>query len=136
MSGGPAPDSLFVLTQSRMPQSLSVRANLRRCRLSPDACWQVSLQLFWFFSYFPEPLSITAQSLIARDMRQPARVQRLAKMLIGIGLVAGTSLALIVVRSPLSLVSHPPAPRSRASPSSRSMGQLEVHGAYYAAWVV
>lgn len=61
-----------------------------------SAAHQVSLQLFWFFSYFPEPLSITAQSLIARDMRQPARVQRLAKLLIGIGLVAGTSLALMV----------------------------------------
>jgi hypothetical protein len=28
---------------------------------------QVALQLFWLLSFFPEPLSMTAQSLIARD---------------------------------------------------------------------
>jgi len=57
----------------------------------------VTLQLFWFFSYFPEPLSITAQSLIARDMRQPVRVQRMAKMLMLMGLLIGVGLALNVV---------------------------------------
>mmetsp|Transcript_10055 Transcript_10055/g.18936 ORF Transcript_10055/g.18936 Transcript_10055/m.18936 type:complete len:557 (-) Transcript_10055:245-1915(-) len=62
-----------------------------------SAAHQVTLQLFWFFSYFPEPLSITAQSLIARDMRQPARVQRMAKMLMGMGFIIGLFLALSVV---------------------------------------
>jgi Na+-driven multidrug efflux pump len=72
----------------------SVAACLSPSHPSPRA--QVSLQLFWFFSYFPEPLSITAQSLIARDMRQPARVQRVAKLLMGIAMGAGSVLAALV----------------------------------------
>ena len=31
------------------------------------AAHQVVLQVFWFFSYFLEPLTLSAQSLMARD---------------------------------------------------------------------
>ncbi|GAQ91217.1 MATE efflux family protein [Klebsormidium nitens] len=58
------------------------------------AAHQVSMQLFWFLSYFPEPLSISAQSLVARDLAaEPQRARAMARMLLwagcGIGLVLG-----------------------------------------------
>lgn len=57
------------------------------------ATHQVALQVFWFLSYFPEPLSITAQSLIARDMTEANRVRSVAWLLMRVGIVMGLSLA-------------------------------------------
>ena len=36
---------------------------------------QVAMQLFWTLSFFPEPLSIAAQSLIARDLTTNNKVR-------------------------------------------------------------
>jgi len=63
----------------------------------PSAAHQVSLQLFWFLTYFPEPLSLTAQSLIARDIRHSSRVQRMAKLLLLMGTSVGVVLGAILV---------------------------------------
>jgi hypothetical protein len=35
---------------------------------------QIALQLFWLISFFPEPLSMSAQSLIARDSTDRSQV--------------------------------------------------------------
>lgn len=59
------------------------------------ATHQVALQVFWFLSYFPEPLSITAQSLIARDMTESQRVRALARLLVRVGASMGVVLGLI-----------------------------------------
>lgn len=67
------------------------------------AAHQVTLQVFWFFSYFPEPLSITAQSLIARDSRSPTRVKRMAKMLVTLGITVGLCLGVLVSAAYLTL---------------------------------
>eukprot|EP00898_Chlorokybus_atmophyticus_P008509 jgi/Chlat1/865/Chrsp107S00034 len=61
------------------------------------AAHQVALQMFWFFTYFPEPLSVTAQSLIARDLSMSrTRVRRMGWLLLawgaGLGVVLGTAL--------------------------------------------
>lgn len=75
------------------------------------ATHQVALQVFWFLSYFPEPLSLTAQSLIARDMTQPTRVRRLARALLQIaawmGLVLGTTAVAIYVGAPRIFTNDP-----------------------------
>lgn len=41
-----------------------------------------SLQTFWFLSYIPEPLSLTAQTLLARDRANPARAAHWARLLL------------------------------------------------------
>jgi hypothetical protein len=43
----------------------------------------VCVQLFWFLSYFPEPLSISAQSLVARDMAAEPQVRLSPQLLNG-----------------------------------------------------
>lgn len=59
------------------------------------AAHQVALQVFWLLSYFPEPFSLTAQTLIARDAANVAKVRHLARLLLSLGVVTGTALALV-----------------------------------------
>eukprot|EP00892_Ulva_mutabilis_P001402 jgi/Ulvmu1/11262/UM073_0034.1 len=56
------------------------------------ASHQVCLQLFWFLSYFPEPLSVSAQSLIARDRDSKSRVLLLTRCIAG----AATALGMVI----------------------------------------
>lgn len=46
------------------------------------ACPPAPSQTFWFLSYFPEPLSLTAQSLLARDRGHPERAAHWAWLLL------------------------------------------------------
>jgi Na+-driven multidrug efflux pump len=57
------------------------------------AAHQVTLQVWWLLSYFPEPASTAAQSLVARDIKdRPWRVPKLVKVLYGISSLASISL--------------------------------------------
>ena len=40
------------------------------------------MQTFWFLSYFPEPLSLAAQTLLARDRTRPAQAAQWAWLLL------------------------------------------------------
>ncbi|XP_024356560.1 protein DETOXIFICATION 46, chloroplastic isoform X2 [Physcomitrium patens] len=61
------------------------------------AAHQVALQVFWTLSYFPESLSIAAQSLVARNVKtNPQRAQKVARMLLGFGGVLGVALMGVV----------------------------------------
>ena len=57
------------------------------------ASHQVCLQLFWFLSYFPEPLSVSAQSLIARDRDSRSRVLLLTRCIAGAAAILGLTIA-------------------------------------------
>ena len=57
------------------------------------ATHQVCLQLFWFLSYFPEPLSVAAQSLIARDRASRPRTLLLTRCILGLALALGGAIA-------------------------------------------
>jgi Na+-driven multidrug efflux pump len=57
------------------------------------ASHQVCLQLFWFLSYFPEPLSVAAQSLIARDRESKPATLLLTRCILGLAAVLGISIA-------------------------------------------
>lgn len=57
------------------------------------ASHQVCLQLFWFLSYFPEPLSVSAQSLIARDRGFKSRVLLLTRCIAGAAATLGGAIA-------------------------------------------
>jgi putative MATE family efflux protein len=59
------------------------------------AAHQVTLQVWWLLSYFPEPASTVAQSLVARDMKdRPSRVSKLVKVLYGVSLCCGILVAI------------------------------------------
>jgi hypothetical protein len=60
---------------------------------------QVALQLFWLLSFFPEPLSMTAQSLIARDTTDRPQVVKTAWLLIRMAGFLAVSLAGLVAMS-------------------------------------
>ena len=57
------------------------------------ATHQVALQVFWFFSYVPESISLTAQSLIARDMNVPNKARVMTHTLMRLGGGVGVALA-------------------------------------------
>jgi MATE family multidrug resistance protein len=59
------------------------------------ATHQVAMQLFWFLATAGEPLSVTAQSLIARDMADSSRVREMARLLLRFGVVLGTILGTV-----------------------------------------
>lgn len=59
------------------------------------ASHQVALQVFWFLSYVPEALSLTAQSLIARDINQPRKARLVSRTLMKLGSGVGVGLAAI-----------------------------------------
>jgi Na+-driven multidrug efflux pump len=57
------------------------------------ASHQVCLQLFWFLSYFPEPLSVAAQSLIARDRGTKSATLQLTRCILGLAAGLGVTTA-------------------------------------------
>jgi len=84
--------TLFSRTMLQMMAYSAISYSAMALGTLATAAHQVALQVFWFLSYFPEPLSITAQSLIARDLQQPQRVRRLARSLLKVGAVMGLML--------------------------------------------
>ena len=78
------------------------------------AAHQVTLQVWWLLSYFPEPASTAAQSLVARDLKdRPWRVSKLVKVLYGISWLTGgivavaTGLVLTVPQIARTIVADP-----------------------------
>ena len=64
--------------------------------LVATAAHQIAMQTFWFVSFFPEPLSMAAQTLIARERGHPAAARSWAALLFRSGLVLGLGLAGVV----------------------------------------
>lgn len=60
------------------------------------ASHQVAMQIFWFISFFPEPLSMAAQSLIAKERGIPSAAKKWAWLLVRQGLGFGFILAAAV----------------------------------------
>jgi putative MATE family efflux protein len=71
------------------------------------AAHQVTLQVWWMLSYIPEPMSLAAQTLIARDMKKPDNAQHLstlAKVLYGMAGTLGATVAtatLVALTAPM-----------------------------------
>jgi len=59
------------------------------------AAHQVALQFFWFLSFVPEPLSLTAQSLIARDKNNGGKIRELSRVLMKFGALSGAGLSVV-----------------------------------------
>ncbi|EFN50757.1 hypothetical protein CHLNCDRAFT_55571 [Chlorella variabilis] len=56
----------------------------------------LAMNSFWFLAYFPEPLSLAAQSMLARDKGRPQRAAYWAWLLLRSGAVLGLGLAAAV----------------------------------------
>lgn len=65
------------------------------------ASHQVALQVFWFLSYVPESVSLTAQSLLARDLKIPAKARMITHTLMQLSGVIGVVLSAMFVGSML-----------------------------------
>ena len=60
------------------------------------AAHQVTLQVWWLLSFLPEPMSVAAQTLITRDMKdRKHRVPKLIKTLYGMSATLGVSAAVL-----------------------------------------
>mmetsp|Transcript_6879 Transcript_6879/g.15066 ORF Transcript_6879/g.15066 Transcript_6879/m.15066 type:complete len:654 (+) Transcript_6879:151-2112(+) len=86
------------------------------------AAHQVTLQVWWLLSFLPEPMSVAAQTLITRDMKdRKHRVPKLIKTLYGMCAVLGVSAAAltgVVLRAPAvagALVADPSVRRTMAT---------------------
>ena len=65
------------------------------------AAHQVALQIFWTLTYFVDPLFVAATSFIARDHgRRPARVRRMAWLLMGMSLCVGSVITMGCIAIP------------------------------------
>ncbi|KAL7482059.1 hypothetical protein ACHAW6_007743 [Cyclotella cf. meneghiniana] len=68
------------------------------------AAHQVTLQVWWLISFLPEPMTVAAQTLITRDMKdRPSRVPKMIKTMYSMALVLGlaaSSLTFIALRAP------------------------------------
>jgi len=67
-----------------------------RLGLVATASHQVAMQTFWFLSFFPEPLSMAAQTLLARFQGHAEASQVRAVLLVKSGAIMGVVLAAVV----------------------------------------
>jgi Na+-driven multidrug efflux pump len=88
--------TLFTRTIFGMSAYFSMTRAATQLGTLATAAHQVAMQTFWFLSYFPEPLSLTAQTLLARDRAHPARAAHWARLLLRSGGVLGVLLAAAV----------------------------------------
>ncbi|KAI7838915.1 hypothetical protein COHA_007321 [Chlorella ohadii] len=88
--------TLFTRTIFGMSAYFSMTRAATQLGTLATAAHQVAMQTFWFLSYFPEPLSLTAQTLLARDRANPARAAHWARLLLRSGAVLGVLLAAAV----------------------------------------
>ncbi|KAK3245148.1 hypothetical protein CYMTET_45270 [Cymbomonas tetramitiformis] len=69
------------------------------------AAHQIGLQIFWFFTYFVDPLFVAATSFIARDIKkEPERALRLGVFLLFLASIAGVFLACLSALTPVLCV--------------------------------
>ena len=66
------------------------------------AAHQIALQIFWFLSFFPEPLSMAAQTLIAKERSHPKAARAWARLLVCTGFGLGMFLAAVLALAFLS----------------------------------
>lgn len=88
--------TLFGRTIFGMAAYFCMTAAATRLGMLSTATHQVAMQVFWFLLYIPEPLSLAAQSLIARDRYHPQQASQWAWLLLHAGVGLGFLLALLL----------------------------------------
>ena len=88
--------TLIARTAVGMVAYLAMTISATRLGALPTAVHQIAMQTFWFLSFLPEPLSMAAQSLLARDAQRPAAAAAWAHLLLRSGALLGVALAGVV----------------------------------------
>jgi MATE family multidrug resistance protein len=90
--------ALIARTAAGMTAYFAMATSAMGMGIVAAAAHQVAMQMFWFISYLPEPLSMAAQTLVAREYpRNPRAARRWAQTLVSTGTVFGLALSLVTV---------------------------------------
>jgi putative MATE family efflux protein len=87
---------LFSRTLFKMTAFASITSVAMRLPLPAAAIHQIALQLFWLLSFFPEPLSMSAQSIIARNAADINQVTQMSWLLLRLAGFLSIGLAALV----------------------------------------
>ncbi|KAI8103988.1 hypothetical protein M9435_006514 [Picochlorum sp. BPE23] len=80
--------TLIARTLAGMSAYVSMATAATRMGIIASASHQVAMQLFWFISYLPEPLSMAAQTLVAKEYtKNPPAAASWARMLVTSGVL-------------------------------------------------
>ena len=91
---------LIARTSAGILAYLAMSTEAMRLGVIAAASHQIAMQLFWFLSYLPEPLSMAAQVKMAKDtVSNPARASRTKRLIVTLGCVIGLVLAAATVGS-------------------------------------
>lgn len=91
---------LIARTSAGILAYLAMSTEAMRLGVIAAASHQIAMQLFWFLSYLPEPLSMAAQVKMAKDtVSNPARASRTERLVVTLGCVIGLVLAAATVGS-------------------------------------
>ena len=86
--------ALIARTAAGMTAYFSMAMSAMSMGIAAAAAHQVAMQLFWFISYLPEPLSMAAQTLVAKEYGpHPQIARRWAQMLVSWGGAFGVILS-------------------------------------------
>lgn len=90
--------ALIARTAAGMAAYFAMATSAMGMGIFAAAAHQVAMQMFWFISYFPEPLSMAAQTLIARDhTKHPVAARQWAWRLVSTGSLVGMALSVVTV---------------------------------------
>ena len=87
--------TLIARTAVGMAAYFSMTAAATSLGMVAAAAHQVAMQIFWFISFLPEPLSMAAQTLVAKEAGDPKAASGWARLLVASGTGFGVFLALI-----------------------------------------
>ena len=96
ISFGRMAGSLVVRSAAGIVAYFSMAVVAAQMGVTAAAAHQVAMQSFWFFSFVPEPISMAAQTLIAKERNNAPVASRWAKLLLVTGGIAGAMLAAAV----------------------------------------
>ena len=90
--------ALIARTAAGMTAYMAMAASAMGMGIVAAASHQVAMQMFWFISYLPEPLSMAAQTLVAKEyVKNPGEARRWALQLVSTGSVFGVILSCVAV---------------------------------------
>lgn len=86
---------MIARTTVGMAAYFSMTAAATRMGMAAAAAHQIAMQMFWFISFLPEPLSMSAQTLVAREIGDPQSARNWARLLATMGTSFGLILAVV-----------------------------------------
>ncbi len=90
--------ALIARTAAGMAAYFAMATSAMGMGIVAAAAHQVAMQMFWFISYLPEPLSMAAQTLVAKEYsRNPGAAKKWAQRLVATGAIFGMALSIVAL---------------------------------------